>query len=593
MFAFIRDMNRPQRNRQQVQRLNARPVANPRNRQPPRNPAQPAPQPQQQPQPQAQPARARQRRPPRRELDLTLKKVDQKQYDITDPESPFWDTYFDKPNDAITQRLEALDYEKMKYTISLQSGLTNYELKDIDTVPVDVIRYELFKDGFYHDDKVKSDKKSIAPKVRGFTSKFPSFRKYRANLDSLEWIVREHRLLMCEILERAISKNRSLSTLEADISAMMRILYLSLDRNANHVLLIKYQTILQELKADIRYEEGFNRLNEAEMKRGGVIPWETVLQRQRQLKAEFDLIGNKNSQEAYSLNLDYVLLSMYTLIPPLRGEIKSLEFTDIKKDNGNYLWFKDNDIVLDLAGWKKRHEPVEFDLPDDLKAIIRETRRLYPRQFVFTPKNDKTKKVNDMTVSKRLENIFKGYKNAQGVEYKVGSSMLRSSFVIFLYTKKTISFNEKKEYAKMMRTSTFMFDTAYFKILTNGQEEPAQAPQQPVVQRHTARRARAGRDDDEQDDDDEDEDCVILLDRKSKTNTNAYQKHLKNVQTYYGNNKDEIQKKQKKYRENNPKKENRRKIIYWLNKSNDYQYKIQQKTIDKYDIKKLDNGRFI
>ena len=58
------EMNRPQRERRQVERLNARPVVNPRNRQ--------NAQPQQQPQQQAQPRQ----RQPRRVLDLTLKQVE-------------------------------------------------------------------------------------------------------------------------------------------------------------------------------------------------------------------------------------------------------------------------------------------------------------------------------------------------------------------------------------------------------------------------------------------------------------------------------------------------------------------------------------
>lgn len=580
------------RERKQVERFKAstgpvQPQKNPRNKAP-----------QQQPDPvqpiQAQPARPRQQRQPRRVLDLTLKKVDQAQYDITDPESEFWSTYFDKPNDAITKRLEDLDYEKMPYTISLQSGLTNFELKDIDTFPIEVIDYKQYKEGFYHDDKVKSDKKSIAPKVYGFTSKYPSFQKYRKNksIDILEWVVRENRLLMCEILERAITKKLSLSTLEAEISAMMRIIYLSVNRNNNHVLLIKYQTILHELKADIRYEEGFNKLNEAEEARGGVIPWETVLDRQKQLKAEFEAISKKNTQEAYSVNLDYLLLSLYTLIPPLRGEIKSLEFTDREKDNGNYLWFKDGDIVLDLAGWKKRHEPVQFDLPNDLKEIIRESRRLYPRQYVFTPKNNRNIKVNDASVSKRLENIFKGYKNPKGVDYIVGSSMLRSSFVTWIYSKKTVSFNEKKRLAKLMRTSTFMFDTAYFKILTEDMDKEPEPPKKPVIQKYKARPARAA-DAEEDDMEDEDEECVLMLDRKSKLTDDAYKRHLESQKKYYEKNKVKIQRNQKVYRDANPYKENRRKVISMLNRSTNYKNKIRQATLEKYQIKQLENGRFI
>ena len=223
-------MSRPQRNINTIERFRARPVANPRNA-PVQQQVQPA-----QPAQQAQ-ARARARRQPRRVLDLVLKQVDANMYDIGDPESEFYDKYYDKPQDSITERLNDIDYSKHKYTVSLLSGITTFELKNIDDIPLNPVSFQKFKDGGYQNEKTKSDAR-YAKKINKFTNQFPSFKQYQKS-DDLTWIVRKHRLLMCELLEYAIQRNLSLSSIEGKINTMMRVMLLALGTK-QHVLYIKY-----------------------------------------------------------------------------------------------------------------------------------------------------------------------------------------------------------------------------------------------------------------------------------------------------------------------------------------------------------------
>jgi hypothetical protein len=62
-----------------------------------------------------------------------------------------------------------------------------------------------------------------------------------------------------------------------------------------------------------------------------------------------------------------------------------------KKKDKDYVWFDDDGEVLLHLNWeKKRHDPLLFNLTKDatkLTKIIKDNYDLYPREYVFTPKN--------------------------------------------------------------------------------------------------------------------------------------------------------------------------------------------------------------
>ena len=258
-------MDRPQRlqrNIQPIERLrpNNQPVQ-------PRRQAAPVQQAPVQAAPRQAPRQQRQRqgqRQPRRELNLRLTKVEAGMYDIGDPDSEFWDMYFDKPNDEITDRLDALDYADIKFnTVALQSGITNYDLKNIDTVPLKPVSFEKFKVGDYHDGRSNSDMKVYAGRIRGMTNKYDEFAQYK-NQDDLLWIVRRNRELMCNILEYHITENNSASAIEAELVAMLRIIYLAFESKLTP-LYLKYQAIIADMKKETLGREYDNSFNEAEL----------------------------------------------------------------------------------------------------------------------------------------------------------------------------------------------------------------------------------------------------------------------------------------------------------------------------------------
>jgi hypothetical protein len=162
------------------------------------------------------------------------------------------------------------------------------------------------------------------------------------------------------------------------------------------------------------FNEGDNCLNEHEEKK--YINWEDVQYVQKDLEEKFNALSDKKTIKAYNLNNDLLLISLYSLIPPLRNEVKMLEFTTQHKHNKkDYIYYNSNSLVLKFNKIKKRHGKVHFDLVSGrlknphLARIIRQSIELYPRKYVFTPKNtypDFSTKATMRALDERLINIF-------------------------------------------------------------------------------------------------------------------------------------------------------------------------------------------
>lgn len=571
-------MNRPKRETAQVQRFKATPQTQTRGIKKPAKTLKPA-------------------KPPPRVLDLTLKKVDAQKYKADDTNGEFYEKYFDKPDDDVTKRLKSLDYtSKPKYNLTIfKNGITTFDLKGIDTLPLRIISFKDFSSGLFATSKTKSDSTVYTARINKFVNQLPSFKKYKPQ-DDLSWIVQENRLLFCEILEYAILRKNELPTIEGELVAMMRIMNLALGTKL-HPLYLKYQAILTEVRIKTETGEGENTFNESELRKGGLIPWEMVQAKQKELQDRFYRIGNQVSKEGYILNQDLLLISLYSLIPPLRNEPKFLEFTETKQSTGDWVLIEGSTVSLDLNEEKKKHDPIKLDLPDTLQKIIMDSYKLYPRQYLFTdvlkyPKFDK--KAALMTMNNRLENLFKAS------TYKVGASMLRSSYITFR-NQKQLTYNQKKWIAKMMRTSVEMMDRNYLKIITEplpaivdipddavradavpavGKPRPKivslkSVPVKPllIVRKRRMQDNKAVERDDIEDYDDED------------NPSDPYEKHLAAGRKYYENNRDKIIEKQKAYRRQNKAVDARRKILRWLNNDPEYKNVIRQSTIDKYKIK--------
>jgi hypothetical protein len=83
-------------------------------------------------------------------------------------------------------------------------------------------------------------------------------------------------------------------------------------------------------------DEFDNELSPEEFKK--FIQWDDVMAKQKSLEKTFNSIQNKQTKAAYEMNNDLLYLSLYnlySLIPPLRNEVKHLNFTYSKNNDGD------------------------------------------------------------------------------------------------------------------------------------------------------------------------------------------------------------------------------------------------------------------
>jgi hypothetical protein len=192
-------------------------------------------------------------------------------------------------------------------------------------------------------------------------------------------------------------------------------------------------------------------------------------------------------------------------------------------------------------------------------------------------------------MNQRLENLFKGYKNQDGIQYKVGASMLRSSYVTYRYQQQ-LKYNVREWIATQMRTSVEMMERQYLKILTEpvmasvaipettvkGMAKPVQGqitkpivinnvgiPVKPImiIQKGSA---QEGQDD--------------IQDKRNEASKRYYHKH-----------KEDLLPDMKKYRKAHKADDARRKILKLLNTVPEYKDKIRETTVKKYNIQKVND----
>jgi hypothetical protein len=115
------------------------------------------------------------------------------------------------------------------------------------------------------------------------------------------------------------------------ITGLFRIAY----ETEKYELYVKYSSLVIFLLRQFEADEFDNELSEEKFKK--FVTFDVVLNKhkQKELQKQFELIKNKNSVICYDLNQDLLLISLYSLIPPLRQEIMTLKFSKKleRKDN--------------------------------------------------------------------------------------------------------------------------------------------------------------------------------------------------------------------------------------------------------------------
>jgi hypothetical protein len=514
------------------------------------------------------------------------------------------DNFIQPPRDAITKRFKEvfkIEHYKEKLSPLILAGLPNLKERTV----VHMKRKPLFSkliEGKYEKDHANYDRKTTKVQIEFFVNNLPSFKKY-ADKDELDWVIMHHRLLSLELFEYYKDNVQgSVSTLETRFNGILRIIRIAYDTKKLPLYKL-FSVIVFQLHGRVMDRDGQNILNRFEQKK--FVNWLDVLKIQSVLQTKFDAIEDKKTTQAYDLNNDLLLLSLYCLIPPLRNEVKTLEFTrQIKNNKKDFIYVSQNKnvIMLKLNQIKKQHNKVYFNLTSgrfanqQLADIIKQSITLYPRQYLFTLKNaypDISVKATQRALDERLISIF----NRHGIKNTISVNSLRSSYVSYRLSQ-PISYNQKLMIVYQMRTSLVCLERSYNKILVDGpllqdycdecdecdDTQPARAAQ-PAQSARAARAAQAAATQTSPLNVQNEENDNVPKSNPETGELSHYQKKLLYNKQYYEKNKEELLKKQKQYKDKKTAfQKTRERTVQLLNSSSDYAKKIRPTTLEKYMI---------
>lgn len=332
--------------------------------------------------------------------------------------------YYDHIDELLRDELCLSYYENLPEIFRSETVLLDLERDENNVLPqINTISITDVKNGVYHDKMSHSDH-MYANRIR-FYVKFEFFYQYVDN-DELTWIIYSNRYLLYKILQHHREKQNSLWSLYNDLKCITRISKIVKEK---YGIYKKFSKLTEALNSSLEYGEEFNKISEIEINR--LIDWETILKIRDEIELkwrkeyEAHLRYRTDIKQIYTINLDLILLSMYTLACPNRKELMELRI--IYDDNDDD---KENDFLLiaDKCKYilnkdKKKHSAITIDLSRKLSKLLIESVNLFPREYVFTNINVIEKPVKSATVSKRLSNMF------SSLGKKIGVASLRSSFV--------------------------------------------------------------------------------------------------------------------------------------------------------------------
>jgi hypothetical protein len=226
----------------------------------------------------------------------------------------------------------------------------------------------------------------------------------------------------------------------------------------------EYFELLKDFNNDLKVNT-----DKSEKQEKNWISKEEVLSVHKKLKEDvINLLQKKRKIDkavSNKLFLNYMILSLYTLINPRRNKDYSLMKIASNTDDENYNYLmidKKNTMKFILNKYKtdKKYHSVEIDVPDDLKEVIQLYLKYHPL------KAELKKKDYDMPFL--VDEQGKGLKNSTEITkilnkifgMKISSSMLRN---IFLTDKYGDVMEELKKDTKAMATSVDVAMNTYIK----------------------------------------------------------------------------------------------------------------------------------
>lgn len=238
---------------------------------------------------------------------------------------------------------------------------------------------------------------------------------------------------------------------------------LSLDKSTKpkKKLYDDYFKLMLEKNKELKAEEATNTKSDTQQKNW--LSWDEVKVHWDDLKTKVDSFTSKEiSESQYNTLLQFVVLSLYVLLPPRRNEYQNMVVvTSVPNGTDNYLDLTKKQMVLNHFKTSKKDGSITLDVPESLQSVINLYIKYHPlikgkitKKFQAVPflvyyDGKPFSQVNSIT---RILNKTFGK--------KVSSSMLRS---IYLTTKYGDVRQEMKDDATAMSHSVQTQQTNYVK----------------------------------------------------------------------------------------------------------------------------------
>lgn len=194
------------------------------------------------------------------------------------------------------------------------------------------------------------------------------------------------------------------------------------DKHAKQVV-TQFRTVMNKDLEEVNNKQMNQELSDTQ--KDNYISWDEVMERYKQLENEVaPLLKMKTMTTSQQQKLQlYVLMSLYTMIPPRRSlDYTSMKVKNISKAIDNYITFGKAKSTLVFNTYKnaKRLGSQKVDIPKDLTAILKKYISKLPADQDYLIVNSVGKPVIQTFITKALNNFF---------GKKISSSMLRHIYL--------------------------------------------------------------------------------------------------------------------------------------------------------------------
>lgn len=216
-----------------------------------------------------------------------------------------------------------------------------------------------------------------------------------------------------------------------------------LDDDNNKTAIKKYRDIM--MKDSNKSKEEDIKQNKTDKQADNWLSYDEVLKVYNTLKSDNAhlLKKDKLTKNEFQRLQNYIILSMYVLIPPRR----LLDYTEMKlrnydKEKDNYIDDKFKSLVFNKYKTSKYYEQQKVDIPIKLKNILKRWFNINKNDYLFV--DSKNNKLSPVKLNQRLNNIF---------DNNISVNMLRHIFITDsgkVFPKNMPSLEERKKIAEDM-----------------------------------------------------------------------------------------------------------------------------------------------